>query len=105
MICLNANVSVLTAWANDYDYDSAFARQVEAHGKAGGVCWGISTSGNSPNVAQALQTAQEMKMKTIALTGEGGGETCGSGRFADFRPIQKYSTNPGTAPTDLSLRV
>ena len=74
VICLVANVSVLTAWTNDYDYDSAFARQVEAHGQAGGVCWGISTSGNSPNVAQALQTArQEMKMKTIALTGEGGG--------------------------------
>ena len=74
VVCLNANVSVLTAWANDYDYDSAFARQVEAHGQAGGVCWGISTSGNSPNVAQALQTAREMKMKTIALTGEGGGK-------------------------------
>ena len=73
VICLNANVSVLTAWANDYDYDSAFARQVEAHGQVGGICWGISTSGNSPNVVQALQTAREMKMKTIALTGEGGG--------------------------------
>ena len=72
VVCLNANVSVLTAWANDYDYDSAFARQVEAHGRAGGVCWGISTSGNSPNVLQALQKAREMEMKTLALTGEVG---------------------------------
>ena len=74
VICLNANVSVLTAWANDYDYDSLFARQVEAHGQAGGVCWSISTSGNSPNVVQALQKAQEMQMKTLALTGQGGGK-------------------------------
>ena len=74
VICLNANVSVLTAWANDYDYDSVFARQVEAHGQLGGVCWGISTSGNSPNVLQALQKAKDLEMQTIALTGEGGGK-------------------------------
>ena len=74
VICLNANVSVLTAWANDYDYDSVFARQVEAHGQPGGVCWGISTSGNSPNVRQALQKAKDLEMQTIALTGEGGGK-------------------------------
>ena len=74
VVCLNANVSVLTAWANDYDYDSIFARQVEAHGKAGGVCWGISTSGNSPNVLRALEKAHELQMKTIALTGQGGGK-------------------------------
>jgi len=74
VICLNANVSVLTAWANDYDYDSAFARQVEAHGQPGGVCWGISTSGNSPNVLQALQKAKDLEMQTIALTGKGGGK-------------------------------
>ena len=74
VICLNANVSVLTAWANDYDYDSVFARQVEAHGQPGGVCWGISTSGNSLNVLQALQKAKDLEMQTIALTGEGGGK-------------------------------
>ncbi len=72
VVCLNANVSVLTAWANDYD--SIFARQVEAHGKAGGVCWGISTIGNSPNVLRALEKAHELQMKTIALTGQGGGK-------------------------------
>jgi D-sedoheptulose 7-phosphate isomerase len=62
VICLNANVSVLTAWANDYDHDSVFARQVEAHGQPGGVCWGISTSGNSPNVLQALKKAKDLEM-------------------------------------------
>ena len=74
VICLNSNVTVMTAWANDYDYDSVFARQVEAHGAAGGVCWGISTSGNSESVIQALSQAQKMNMRTISLTGAGGGK-------------------------------
>src|SRR5437764_19303 len=56
-ICLSANVSVLTAWANDYSYDDVFARQVEAHGNAGGVLLVISTSGNSANVVRAAQAA------------------------------------------------
>jgi D-sedoheptulose 7-phosphate isomerase len=73
VVCLNANVSVLTAWSNDYDYASVFARQVEAHGRAGGVLWGLSTSGNSPNVVAAFEAAQSMGMKTVALTGESGG--------------------------------
>jgi D-sedoheptulose 7-phosphate isomerase len=74
VICLNANVTVMSAWANDYEYDSVFARQVEAHGIEGGICWGISTSGNSDSVVQALRKAQTLKMKTIALTGVGGGK-------------------------------
>lgn len=74
VICLNANVSVLTAWSNDVDYKSVFARQVEAHGKPGGVLWGISTSGNSQNVIQAFKASRELGMKSIALTGEGGGK-------------------------------
>ena len=73
-ICLSANVSVLTAWANDYDYDDVFARQVEAHGKAGGVLFAISTSGNSPNVIRAAQTAKRLGLPVIALTGRGGGK-------------------------------
>jgi D-sedoheptulose 7-phosphate isomerase len=73
VICLNANVSVLTAWSNDYDYASVFARQVEAHGRPGGVLWGISTSGNSANVVAAFERARALGLRTIALTGEGGG--------------------------------
>jgi len=73
VICLNANVSVLTAWSNDYDYASVFARQVEAHGRAGGVLWGISTSGNSGNVVSAFEAARRLGMHTLALTGAGGG--------------------------------
>lgn len=74
VICLNSNVTVMTAWANDYEYESNFARQVEAHGEADGICWGISTSGNSESVVQALSKARKMNMKTIGLTGAGGGK-------------------------------
>jgi len=73
-ICLSSNPTFLTAWSNDYSYDTAFSRQVEAYGKAGGVLLGISTSGNSQNVINALKSAREMNMVTIALTGDGGGK-------------------------------
>ena len=74
VICLNANVAVITAWANDKDYDSIFARQVEAHGKAGGICWGLTTSGNSATVIEAFKAAKVLGMITIGFTGAGGGK-------------------------------
>lgn len=72
-ICLSSNPSVLTAWSNDYAYDTVFSRQVEAYGAAGGVILGLSTSGNSKNVINAFNMARCLDMKTIALTGAGGG--------------------------------
>ncbi len=66
--------SHLTCVANDYGYEYVFSRFVEAHGKAGDVLLGISTSGNSANVIKALKKAREMGMYTIALTGKDGGE-------------------------------
>jgi D-sedoheptulose 7-phosphate isomerase len=73
-VCLSSNPSVLTAWSNDYSYDTVFSRQTEAYGAAGGVILGISTSGNSRNVIEAFRVAKDMGMVTIGLTGEGGGE-------------------------------
>jgi D-sedoheptulose 7-phosphate isomerase len=73
-ICLASNPAVLTAWSNDYSYESVFARQVEAYGEAGGVLLGLSTSGNSPNVVRAFEAAQAAGMTRIALTGAGGGQ-------------------------------
>jgi D-sedoheptulose 7-phosphate isomerase len=73
-ICLSSNQAVLTAWANDYSYDTAFSRQVEAYGEPGAAILGISTSGNSKNVIEAFRQARSMGMTTIALTGEGGGK-------------------------------
>ncbi|HWE21251.1 MAG TPA: SIS domain-containing protein [Hyphomicrobiaceae bacterium] len=72
-ICLASNPAVLTAWSNDYSYDTVFARQVEAYGKSGGVLLGISTSGDSVNVVQAFEKARALGVRTVALTGEGGG--------------------------------
>ena len=72
-ICLSDNPAVLTAWSNDYSYETVFSRQVEAYGEPGAVLLGISTSGNSANVVAAFEVARTLGVTTIALTGEGGG--------------------------------
>jgi D-sedoheptulose 7-phosphate isomerase len=74
VICLSSNPAVLTAWSNDYAFDTVFARQVEAYGRAGAAILGISTSGNSRNVIAAFEVAHRLGMQTVALTGEGGGQ-------------------------------
>ena len=71
-IALTTDTSSLTAIGNDYGFDRVFARQLEALGKKGDVAIGISTSGNSPNVLRALETANERGLITVALTGRGG---------------------------------
>ena len=73
-LALTTNQALLTAWSNDYRFDDVFARQVEALGRAGDVALGISTSGNSANVVNALQRARELGLRTIGLTGAGGGK-------------------------------
>ena len=72
-IALTTDSSVLTSVANDYSFKQVFARQIEALGQAGDVAFGISTSGDSPNIALALQVARAKGLKTIALTGRDGG--------------------------------
>ena len=71
-MALTTDTSALTAIGNDYGFDRVFARQLEALGKKGDVAIGISTSGNSPNVLRALETANERGLITVALTGRGG---------------------------------
>ena len=71
-IALTTNGSILTAIANDYGFEQVFARQVRALGRAGDVAVGISTSGKSPNVIEALQVARHLGLTTIALTGSRG---------------------------------
>jgi D-sedoheptulose 7-phosphate isomerase len=68
-LALHANTSVVTALANDYGYDTVFARQVEAYAVAGDVVIGISTSGNSPNVITAIQKAKDKGAVTVGFTG------------------------------------
>lgn len=73
VLALGTDAAVMTAWSNDYAYESVFERQVEALGEADGVLLAISTSGNSPNVIKACAQARAMGMTVIGLTGEGGG--------------------------------
>ena len=72
-LALSVNSSSLTAIGNDYGFDIVFARQLEALGKEGDVAVGISTSGNSPNVIRALETANSKSIFSVALTGKSGG--------------------------------
>ena len=73
-IALTTDTSFITANANDFGFEGIFERQVQALGRRGDCVVGISTSGNSKNVFCALQYAREHEMKTIALTGAGGGQ-------------------------------
>jgi D-sedoheptulose 7-phosphate isomerase len=72
-ICLTLDSSAITACGNDFGFDIIFSRQVEALGRAGDLLVGISTSGQSPNVIKAIESAQKMDIKTAALTGRDGG--------------------------------
>jgi len=70
---LHVNTSYLTAVANDYSYDEVYARLTKAMGKKGDVLIGLSTSGNSANVVNAIKQARESGMKTVGFTGKSGG--------------------------------
>ena len=72
-IALTTDTSILTSIANDSDFRMVFSRQVEALGAAGDVALAISTSGNSPNVLEAVAACRDKKVKTIGLTGRDGG--------------------------------
>jgi D-sedoheptulose 7-phosphate isomerase len=73
-LALTTDASVLTATANDLGFESVFKRQVEAHGRAGDVAIGLTTSGRSPNVTEALREAHARGLVTVGITGRGGGE-------------------------------
>ena len=70
---LHVNTSYLTAVANDYSYDAVYARIVAACGVPGDVFFGLTTSGNSPNVVKAAEVARERELVVVGMTGEGGG--------------------------------
>ena len=76
-IALTTDSSFITAWSNDTDFDSIFSRQVQGLGEKGDVLVGISTSGNSENIINALKQAKFKKLKTIAFSGKTGGNLDG----------------------------
>jgi D-sedoheptulose 7-phosphate isomerase len=73
-IALTTDTSILTAVGNDYGYEAVFARQIEALCQTGDVVVGLTTSGNSANVCNAVQCARALGAFTVGLTGEGGGK-------------------------------
>jgi D-sedoheptulose 7-phosphate isomerase len=72
-IALTTDTSTLTSIANDYRYEDVFAKQVQALGRSGDVLLAISTSGNSPNVIEAIHAAHARGVTVVALTGKQGG--------------------------------
>ena len=81
-IALTTDTSILTALANDYGYETVFSRQVEALVNENDVVIAISTSGNSPNVIAAIETAKRKGAKTIGLTGASGGRLAEAAQLA-----------------------
>ncbi|MFO8052769.1 MAG: D-sedoheptulose 7-phosphate isomerase [Candidatus Omnitrophota bacterium] len=73
-LALSVNSSTLTAVGNDFGFQEVFSRQISCLGKPGDIAFGISTSGNSPNVLTALQKAKKNQMHTVALLGRNGGK-------------------------------
>ena len=72
-IALTTDTSILTAIGNDYGYEKLFSRQVQAQGVEGDIFIGISTSGNSANIIEALKVCKEKGILSVGLTGESGG--------------------------------
>jgi phosphoheptose isomerase len=76
-ISLAGGMATITALANDYGYETVFARQVEALAQPGDLLFAISTSGNSPNVLAAVAAAKARHVRVVAFTGAGGGKLAG----------------------------
>ncbi len=81
---LHCNTSYITAVGNDYSFDVIYSRMLQGMGKQGDVLVGISTSGNSKNIVNAMQTAKDKKMITIGMTGASGG---------NIKPFSDYLLN------------
>lgn len=85
-IALTTDTSILTAVGNDYGYEHVFVRQVQALGRANDVAIGISTSGKSPNVVEAIRVAGAMGLRTFALSGNDGGPLASAAEIAVVVP-------------------
>lgn len=82
-MALSTDTSTITSIANDYSYAEIFSKQIRALGRPEDVLLAISTSGNSPNVVEAIRTAHDRQMTVVALTGKGGGAIAGMLRAND----------------------
>ncbi|PWU09514.1 MAG: phosphoheptose isomerase [Verrucomicrobia bacterium] len=92
-LALTTDTSVLTACANDLGFEKVFARQIEAFGRSGDVLVAISTSGKSPNILKAAQTAREMKLKVIVFCGRAAG------------PLQQFADAILAVPSEITAHI
>jgi D-sedoheptulose 7-phosphate isomerase len=90
-VALTTDASILTAVANDYNFNNIFSRQVEAHGRQGDILFVLTTSGNSINCVRALKAAKKTGVTTVTLLGKGGGKTKG---LADYEIIVPSANTP-----------
>lgn len=90
-ICLCADPAVLTCVGNDFGFEQIFARGVEAHGRPGDVLVAFSTSGNSANIAVALEKARALGVTSLLVTGRDGGKARALADHALIVPSQKTS--------------
>ena len=89
-ISLSTDPSVVTSIANDAGYKEVFARQIEAHGRPGDVAFGISTSGTSKNVLEAMKKAADLGMRRVALVGK---------RGSPLEKVTEATVSGGEGPT------
>jgi D-sedoheptulose 7-phosphate isomerase len=99
-IALTVNTSILTALGNDYGYDAIFSRQVSALGKKGDVAIGLSTSGNSMNVLNAVKEAKSLDMGTIGLSGCNGGKL---GKACDVSIVVNSDDTPRVQESHITI--
>jgi D-sedoheptulose 7-phosphate isomerase len=99
-IALTTDTSILTAVSNDYSFDRVFERQVEALGEEGDVLIGISTSGNSKNVINAVLKAKEMGILTVGFLGRDGGKLAG---LVDYPFVVKNFSTPRIQEVHITL--
>ena len=88
-IALNTNTSIVTAVANDYGFPYVFSRQVEALASRGDVLIGLSTSGNSANVLEAMEAARTVGCRRIGFTGAEGGKLKSAAELCLMVPSNK----------------
>ena len=93
-IALTADAPLITCIANDFAFEKIFSRQVQAHGRKGDLLIGISTSGNSKNVIEALKEAHGLGVKRLALLGGSGGKIAQSKEYEQSLCVSSTQSTP-----------
>lgn len=99
-IALTTDSSILTSISNDSSFEEIFSRQIEALGQPGDVAVAISTSGNSPNIVKAVETARQLGLRTIGLLGNDGGQV---GKLVELPLVVESRQTPRIQETHITI--